>query len=128
MLSHAPAVQCTGFFPLNFWWGWDNLFVPFGPCRARSQMGNLEKKMLLKPQLPKAKFKQLVLFYEIQLFKVHVISGFFAWGGPPVPVGKNLVNPPHLALVPFFRPEPVPHHLTFVPENFCNFHTDFDYF
>ena len=60
-------------------------------------------------------------------------AGFFPWGdwGVP-PVGENLVNPPHPALVPIFQPEPVPLHPTFVHENFYNFSIfffiDFDYF
>ena len=49
-------------------------------------------------------------------FESDLPSGFF-------PGGEKLVNPPHPALVPIFQPEPVPLHLTFVPENFYNFST-----
>ena len=41
-----------------------------------------------------------------------------------LPVGEKFgQSPPQPALVPIFRQEPVPLHLTFVPENFQNFST-----
>ena len=54
---------------------------------------------------------------------LNVEQGFFPRGTGGPPVGENLVNPPHPALLPIFRPEPVPLHPTFVPKIFYNFST-----
>ena len=60
-------------------------------------------------------------------------SRFYSWGdwGVP-PVGENLVNPHHHALIPILRPEPAPPPPDICPKkiftSLVQFCIDFDYF
>ena len=119
-------------FQAKFWlWLQILPLIPFLSCFIMWKI-LIEKKW--KKKHNKTKQKE-ILQYQTSILNVILMftlfnSRFFLGGTPS---WQNLVNPPppHPALVPFFRPESVLPHLTFVPEIFTilvYFCIDSDYF
>ena len=105
------------------WWGQRSNIKVKGHLRSSCQNVNYNVFEKLKPDWNQTWFMDTIW----DPLYVHVIKGHIPrskvirgdWGVSPS--WQKFGPPPHSALVPIFWPEPVPLHLTVVPENCLQF-------